>query len=690
MERKEELWERYKRLMREEQYEEAKSVYRKYLKATDPQPLWRANLTLTRWKAWPRTMTPFLMNFPGFRKFNRRIVMEIEEAKGRLGSVSPSPPEIEKIEPPEGETNILYASSDYEPVTHAGTLWHDCFIVPEIERLGYRDKHLRDPAAQRPAYDALLDSDFTTGCGHGGECYDEDTEVLTENGWKHFYELGGEKVATLNPDTHQLEYQKPTHYFEYEYKGKMFYIDGKRVNLLVTPNHNLYVSWLINEGREWSPFRITKAENIGEKGTTRDSLGRFSTNKKTTAGHCLRFKRTAEWKCEPMKEFNLPQASAGWPIPHGERMDRAEKTFSSKPVNIEDWLRFFGVWLAEGSASYVKQSSGRGHYVISITQNDDEKREKIKKWVDAVCDQIEHSAWVEESNEHSKAVKFKSKQVYDYLKQFGGAKKKYIPKEIKMLPPQHLKILLDSMVFGDGTTMKDAVEYNTASKKLADDVQEIALKIGRAATITTSSEEIREGNRSTLYSLYITDGDVHATKQSWDWIDYEGKVYDVEVPNHLLYVRRNGKPCWSGNSVYTGGLQQPLLEVGKYDKEAIQGMSFKYLSCLLASKLLPNLVENGAKLAQGYERSYAFTWDPKYAFSKPENCPILRLFFLPYVRSVIGLLNGMSNREAFELERKQYLVNAERAEDPEVRDLLIRESDIMRMFGDPDARVVES
>jgi len=313
--RKEELWERYKRLIREERYAEAKQTYRKYLRATDPKMhLWRANFTLTRWKAWPRTMTPFLMNFPGFREFNRRIVMEIEEAKRRLGSVSSSPPEVERIRPPKGKINVLYASSDYEPVTHAGTLWHDSFVIPEIERLGFRDKHLRDPMAQRPAYDALLESSFTTGCGHGGE------------------------------------------------------------------------------------------------------------------------------------------------------------------------------------------------------------------------------------------------------------------------------------------------------------------------------------------------------------------------------------------TVYTGGLQQPLLELGrrKYDEEAIRGMGFKYLSCLLGAKLLPQLVEDGAKLAQGYEKTYAFSWDPRYGFTKPENDPILRLFFLPYVQSVIALLNGVSNRRAFELERKQYLVNAERAEDPEVRDLLIREADIMRMFGDPDARVIES
>jgi len=29
--------------------------------------------------------------------------------------------------------------------------------------------------------------------------------------------------------------------------------------------------------------------------------------------------------------------------------------------------------------------------------------------------------------------------------------------------------------------------------------------------------------------------------------DPVSKVYDVTVPNHIIYVRRNGKPCWSSN-----------------------------------------------------------------------------------------------------------------------------------------------
>ena len=32
------------------------------------------------------------------------------------------------------------------------------------------------------------------------------------------------------------------------------------------------------------------------------------------------------------------------------------------------------------------------------------------------------------------------------------------------------------------------------------------------------------------------------------YVDYIGKTYCVEVPNHIIYVRRNGKPVWSGNS----------------------------------------------------------------------------------------------------------------------------------------------
>ena len=34
-----------------------------------------------------------------------------------------------------------------------------------------------------------------------------------------------------------------------------------------------------------------------------------------------------------------------------------------------------------------------------------------------------------------------------------------------------------------------------------------------------------------------------------EYIDYNGEVYCCTVPNHVIYVRRNGKGVWCGNSL---------------------------------------------------------------------------------------------------------------------------------------------
>ena len=48
---------------------------------------------------------------------------------------------------------------------------------------------------------------------------DNETKILTENGWKYFYDLDkDEKVMTLNASTGEKEWQKPTAYQEFDYE----------------------------------------------------------------------------------------------------------------------------------------------------------------------------------------------------------------------------------------------------------------------------------------------------------------------------------------------------------------------------------------------------------------------------------------------------------------------------------------
>ncbi|MEA3254826.1 MAG: hypothetical protein U9Q22_03210, partial [Candidatus Altiarchaeota archaeon] len=74
------------------------------------------------------------------------------------------------------------------------------------------------------------------------ECYDSETEILTREGWKFFYELNkNEGVLTLNPETKEPEWQLPTDYQVYQHDGEMYEIvldDGSE--LLVSPEHRVY------------------------------------------------------------------------------------------------------------------------------------------------------------------------------------------------------------------------------------------------------------------------------------------------------------------------------------------------------------------------------------------------------------------------------------------------------------------
>lgn len=71
-------------------------------------------------------------------------------------------------------------------------------------------------------------------------CYDEQTEVLTKNGFKKFAEcLEDDEFATLNSEG-ILEYQKATDFTNAYYNGDMYNFKSSKVDLCVTPNHNMY------------------------------------------------------------------------------------------------------------------------------------------------------------------------------------------------------------------------------------------------------------------------------------------------------------------------------------------------------------------------------------------------------------------------------------------------------------------
>ena len=367
----------------------------------------------------------------------------------------------------------------------------------------------------------------------GMSCYDKKTEILTKQGWKKVYEVKRlDEICTLNVETNYVEYQKPTKIFMYNYNGKMYKLKTRRVDLLVTPNHKLLISNC--NFRKKPHFFLREAELL------------FNKSK--------RFKKSGRWFGRNVKFFALPTVK----IKHGSRYYSGFRNKKEKKLPIMSWLRFFGFWLAEGWTTRIKSDYG-----VYLCNKNKSLILEIKKILTGFGYNVYYY-----KNRGIFNIRVRDYQLFNYLNQFGKSNTKFIPKEIKGLTKQLLEVFFEYYVKGDGhiygRTMK-GISATTNSINLRNDLQEIALKMGLSAyyklgrkkgTPLSSLGKPHYKSRFDTWQIYFIRENIHTVMPSIikkfgyieSWVDFNGKVYCVSVPNKVVYVRRNGIPVWCGNS----------------------------------------------------------------------------------------------------------------------------------------------
>lgn len=358
-------------------------------------------------------------------------------------------------------------------------------------------------------------------------CYSEDTEIFTREGFKSFFELTySDEVATLNPEG-EIEYQRPEKIVIEKYIGQMVHIGGYKTvcDLLVTPNHLLYVK---TTQRPQEGFSLIPAEMI-----MRFPKAHFE------------MKRNASWRGTDLEYFELPivESSRPWILVQVQR------------IAMEAWLDFFAWWIAEGSLCHAN-----GGYRIIISNRNEGNKEEIASIIKNLSSDL--NPHIEEQG-----VVFHSKQIFNYLKQFGHSKEKWIPKEIKELPPYRLKRFIQVLIRGDGTiSSHGSVSYYTSSRRLADDFVEMALKCGLGVNVF---DRVIYGRK--CIQIHLSHTEFTPTINNVAIESYDGSVCCVTVPNHVVFVKRNGKTVWSGNSYNYDHLVDPkdlgekLLEILSWD-----------------------------------------------------------------------------------------------------------------------------
>ena len=394
-------------------------------------------------------------------------------------------------------------------------------------------------------------------------CFLKKTEVLYINkdgvtGWKSIKDITlKDKVAILDNDNVKYEYPEELH--EYDYKGKMYELTSQQIDLTVTPNHRMWIKKRYGTGSKWKDdFEFKTADKC--------------------FGKRLKYKKN-------IKNFE-PENWIGNTFTIPAHVDGRNKLRPAKIVQMEDWLTFFGIWIAEGWSNLQS---------VQIAAN----KPRVQKALDKCLPNMGY-----------KISKCKSKKwcIYDvqiavYMKQFSvGSLNKYLPEWAWRLNGDQCRILLSSMELGDGYTPYiyrgtkrvngEAVDsgehegrnasrisssnnrfYYTSSKRLADDVTRLALHSGYSTNVRVPPsrkagyvtyfkrpngklEKVTSNADSICITIIkkkveptINHGHVKSQKrQKEKWIDYEGKVYCLTVRTGVFLVRQNGKPVWTGNS----------------------------------------------------------------------------------------------------------------------------------------------
>lgn len=357
----------------------------------------------------------------------------------------------------------------------------------------------------------------------GHHCVDDQTEILTDSGWKFFSDLQGtESVATLNLETDEVEYQVPSSATRGFVDGSMVALKTQHLDLLLTPGH----------------------EMLAEP--------------RTRAGY------SGDWGKVPASEFH-------------NREYRVRKTGG-------DWLAH-GPDLPNELFALVGFFIGDGNLACGGPDFNIRKPHKLE-YLGALAQAL----GLKTSGGDGRKTHVWASEYDDIFRECLVGGDKVVPRRLLNGSITQLEFLLSGLIASDGHVAANGkITYSTTSEILAGQIQELAMKLGMCA-------DMRVNREAGVHQVFGTDtvckagytvcvfrgrndkprvGKTRKTRaRDVQNVHYSGEVFCVTVPNGTIYVRRNGKAVWSGNSpfehnAFTFKVEAPIFTVNQLVRHRI-------------------------------------------------------------------------------------------------------------------------
>lgn len=354
-------------------------------------------------------------------------------------------------------------------------------------------------------------------------CFDKETEILTENGWKRFYNLKkDELVYTVNPESREIELQKPTKHIKQK-ADKLLHMNVKgTLDVMATPEHEMIV---------------------------------LSNKKKLTK--------------KPLKDLNNIKTNQLPAKTKGVNQPKQEKYVfkSGREVNIKDWCEFLAYYLADGFTSFSTKN-----YSTRLAAVKERKKDKYS----LVLERMGFNPKIYET-----IVEVSGKELADETKELSiGASNKVIPEYVFKWDKGLINNFLDYFDFSDGSKTKWGRRIWTTSKEMADQLQHLFIIIGIDASLNVHNRDKTNysDNPKTLYVVQERNKKTRSfdtrSGNKLTEIDYNDYVYCVNVDNGIIITRRNDIPLIVGNCrCYQ--LPVPKEDIGERQLDSLTDLGIK-------------------------------------------------------------------------------------------------------------------
>ena len=366
-----------------------------------------------------------------------------------------------------------------------------------------------------------------------GHCVDENTEILTTNGWKTRQTISeNDTIISMNLNSGFIETAPINFIVDKDYEGKLYEYKGKAINYAVTPEHRMIVKSCDKIYKRVSDRVISEkwAKYLNEKKQTRKWHFGFADEMPTKTDIMVAGKNRGT-TCLGDTEMDFLKLCLAVIADGNVNIDKRCPTHKSirftlkkeRKINeLETLLQRLNVSYNKSYAKSREKQGQYGVYAISIRKKDSER----------------------------------------IISVIGPNKK--IPSSILQLPSGQISELLQYYSLYDGCNIqKDGGKYwsiSTSDKDNADLLNAMATLSMHSCSMTARMPRKREINGREVksskihYALSLREREGYRyNKQNLSVVDYKGKVWCVNSDLGTIITRRDGKTMIIGNCLGKAG-----------------------------------------------------------------------------------------------------------------------------------------